>query len=163
MNDHLPKTRAEAVAARNSKYFTGVPCKRGHLAPRYVDNSVCMTCRAEDVRLKRQSERAARRADAPSDASDQLAVWNALVTSKEVKRHRAHILLSHPSAAEFLRAVPRLLRERYPHLTDGRLPTVAPPRPSATAKGLQAVSYFAHPEDRERVLVGLIAETTRAS
>jgi len=160
MNDHFPKTRAEAVAARNSKYFTGVPCKRGHLAPRYVDNSVCMTCRAEDVRLKRQSERAARRADAPSDALDQLAAWNALVKSEEVEHHRAHIILSHPSAAEFLRAVPRLLRERYPHLTDGRLPTMAPPKPGATAKGFRAVSYFAHPEDRERVLVGLIAETT---
>ena len=161
MNDHLPKTRAEAVAARSPKYFTGLPCKRGHLAPRYVDNSVCMTCRAEDVRFKRQSERAARRADAPSDALDQLATWKALVKSEEVERHRAHLNLSHPAAAEFLRAVPRLLRERYPHLTDGRLPTMAPPRPAATKRGLQAVSYFAHPEDRERVLVGLIAETTR--
>lgn len=61
----LPRTRAEAQAARSSKYFTGTPCKRGHLAPRYVDNSVCMRCRAEDVRARRQ-------ACAPAKPSPQL-------------------------------------------------------------------------------------------
>jgi hypothetical protein len=156
----LPKTRAEAVAAGTSKYFTGAPCKSGHLATRYTINSVCTDCHAERAaRWRAKGTRSA--ASVPGSATDQLAIWNALVASKEVKHHRAHILLSHPSAAEFLRAVPRLLLERYPHLTDGRLPTMAPLRLAATGKEFQAVSYFAHDEDRERVLVGLIAETTR--
>lgn len=159
MNNDLPKTRAEAIAAGSRKYFTGAPCKHGHLSVRYTTTMVCLGCaamRARDNRLFLTTRLPS------SDAPDQLAAWRVLVDSKEVERHRAHINLSHPSAAEFLRVVPRLLRERYPHLTDGRLPTMAPPRPSATAKGFRAVSYFAHPEDRERVLVGLIAETTSA-
>ena len=154
----LPKTRAEAVTAGASKYFTGSHCKSGHLAARYTINSVCTDCHAE--RAARWRAKGARPTPTSGSAPDQLAAWRALVESKEVRRHSAHVDLTHPATAEFLRAVPRLLRERYPHLTDGRLPTMAPPRPSATKLGLHAVSYFAHPEDRERVLVGLIAETT---
>lgn len=40
-------TRAEALAAKLSVYFTGVPCKQGHLANRYVRNWTCVTCHAE--------------------------------------------------------------------------------------------------------------------
>lgn len=152
----LPKTRAEAIAAGSRKYFTGAPCKHGHVSARYTTTMVCLGCasmRARDVRLFLATK-------LPSSAGDQLSAWRALVASGEVVRHRAHIDPTHPAAAEFLRAVPRLLRERYPHLTDGRLPTMAPPTRRTAAKGFRAVSYFAHPEDRERVLVGLIAETT---
>jgi hypothetical protein len=42
MNDLLPREKALALGAR--KYFTGKPCKYGHLAPRRVSNKVCVEC-----------------------------------------------------------------------------------------------------------------------
>lgn len=37
-------SRPEARAAGLRHYFTGAPCKRGHAAPRYVDNMTCTAC-----------------------------------------------------------------------------------------------------------------------
>lgn len=37
-------TRAEAIRSGASRYFTGVPCKRGHVAERYVASKTCRIC-----------------------------------------------------------------------------------------------------------------------
>ena len=39
----LPKTRAEAQATGAKYYFTGVPCKHGHIAPRKTKGA-CVEC-----------------------------------------------------------------------------------------------------------------------
>lgn len=39
----LPKTRAEAKASGAKYYFTGEPCKHGHIAPRKTKGA-CLTC-----------------------------------------------------------------------------------------------------------------------
>jgi len=39
--------KAAAVAAGEAQYFTGKPCKRGHIAPRSTANSTCMECDRE--------------------------------------------------------------------------------------------------------------------
>ena len=41
--DDLPKTRAEAKATGAKYYFTGEPCKHGHIAPRKTKGS-CVGC-----------------------------------------------------------------------------------------------------------------------
>lgn len=41
--NQLPKTRAEAMAIGAKYYFTGEPCKHGHIAPRKTKGS-CLTC-----------------------------------------------------------------------------------------------------------------------
>jgi 5-methylcytosine-specific restriction endonuclease McrA len=41
--EHLPKTRAEAIALSAKEYFTGKPCKQGHIAPRKTKGS-CTEC-----------------------------------------------------------------------------------------------------------------------
>lgn len=43
----LPKTRAEAKACGATHYFTGVPCSRGHIAPRKTKGA-CVECLKED-------------------------------------------------------------------------------------------------------------------
>ena len=43
----LPSTRAEAKAAGIVRYFTGVPCCRGHVAARYVNGYNCVVCTSE--------------------------------------------------------------------------------------------------------------------
>jgi hypothetical protein len=40
---NLPKTRAEAKATGSKYYFTGEPCKHGHIAPRKTKGS-CVEC-----------------------------------------------------------------------------------------------------------------------
>ena len=42
-NTNLPKTRAEAKAAGAAYYFTGEPCKHGHIAPRKTKGA-CVEC-----------------------------------------------------------------------------------------------------------------------
>jgi hypothetical protein len=49
----LPKSREEAKARGLDRYFTGVPCKHGHIAPRYVSTNNCLPCQAEHARRRR--------------------------------------------------------------------------------------------------------------
>jgi len=44
MFTHLPNTRSAAVAQRSTKYFTGEPCRQGHVTPRYTQSGTCMGC-----------------------------------------------------------------------------------------------------------------------
>jgi len=44
--------KAAAVAAGEPQYFTGKPCKRGHIAPRNTANSTCMECDREKYHAK---------------------------------------------------------------------------------------------------------------
>lgn len=43
----MKKSPIEAAAAGEEYYFTGVPCKNGHLSKRYTINSDCMECAKE--------------------------------------------------------------------------------------------------------------------
>jgi len=48
-------TRAEALAAGAGTYSSGVPCRHGHIAPRYTLNSACSECqrlRAKETRRR---------------------------------------------------------------------------------------------------------------
>lgn len=38
------RTRAEALASGSARYFTGKPCSRGHIAPRYTAGRACSEC-----------------------------------------------------------------------------------------------------------------------
>lgn len=40
----LPKTRAEAKARGLTRYFTGEPCGRGHVAERLTNSATCVVC-----------------------------------------------------------------------------------------------------------------------
>ena len=41
-------TRSEALAANLNKYFTGSPCKNGHIDLRYTKSGACQSCIAEN-------------------------------------------------------------------------------------------------------------------
>jgi hypothetical protein len=41
------KTRQEAIKNGDKQYFHGIPCKRGHIAPRQTCNGYCMECNKE--------------------------------------------------------------------------------------------------------------------
>lgn len=42
---NLPTTRAEALALGFRHYWTGAPCKRHHIEPRFTSDATCMACR----------------------------------------------------------------------------------------------------------------------
>jgi len=47
-HDSFPDTpRQAAFTRRDRHYFTGVPCKNGHVARRYVSNGACIICMHE--------------------------------------------------------------------------------------------------------------------
>lgn len=50
----MKTTRDEAIEAGDVRYYTGKPCIRGHIAPRYTTNTLCVACDAA-----RQKERMA--------------------------------------------------------------------------------------------------------
>lgn len=37
-------TRAQAIEQKLSKYFTGQPCKNGHISERFTSSSICIVC-----------------------------------------------------------------------------------------------------------------------
>jgi 5-methylcytosine-specific restriction endonuclease McrA len=40
----LPRSRQEAISCGSQFFFTGVPCKNGHISKRYVKGSTCQAC-----------------------------------------------------------------------------------------------------------------------
>ncbi len=44
MQGNNTQDRHDAAKAGRKVYFTGTPCKRGHLAHRYVSNGGCLEC-----------------------------------------------------------------------------------------------------------------------
>lgn len=55
-------TRAEAIAAGSTTYFTGVACKNGHIAKRWASDYSCNGCRTALTRANYAKNRDARRA-----------------------------------------------------------------------------------------------------
>lgn len=45
--ENLPASRAEARKLSRKYYYTGKPCKNGHLAERITRNSLCIECKRE--------------------------------------------------------------------------------------------------------------------
>jgi hypothetical protein len=43
-------SRTEALAYGLKRYFTGIPCPRGHVCERQVSNYVCCNCNIENMR-----------------------------------------------------------------------------------------------------------------
>lgn len=58
MNE-LPNTREAARALDMNRYFTGHPCRNGHIAPRRVQNDDCVACR----KIRERRRRARREAE----------------------------------------------------------------------------------------------------
>ena len=50
-------SRKEAMEAGLERYFTGKPCKSGHIAERYVNDGHCLCCNAEKNKKYRQDNK----------------------------------------------------------------------------------------------------------
>jgi len=81
----LPTTRAEAKAIGASHYFTGKPCKHGHIAPRLVKGT-CIECRK--VEWQAQNER---RKELPKSDAAKAAGRRYYQKNKELVKARANL------------------------------------------------------------------------
>lgn len=48
-------TRDEAIEAGSNRYFTGLPCQKGHMVERKVKGYVCTTCARNRQKLRRKA------------------------------------------------------------------------------------------------------------
>jgi hypothetical protein len=46
----LPRSREDARSRGLDRFFSGIPCKRGHLSPPYVSTTNCVACQREHAR-----------------------------------------------------------------------------------------------------------------
>lgn len=51
----LPKKRSDALSLSFTHYYTGKPCKRGHIEPRSASKGRCLRCCAEDTAKARRT------------------------------------------------------------------------------------------------------------
>ena len=49
MNHDLPKSKKEAKALGIRQYFTGIPCKNGHIDKRYTNTGICYSCKNKNM------------------------------------------------------------------------------------------------------------------
>lgn len=54
-------TKKKAIEEGLKLYFTGVPCKHGHIDPRYTASGVCRQCHRDFMRNHRRKIMAKRR------------------------------------------------------------------------------------------------------
>ncbi len=78
LNTNLPRTRAEALDLGFTRYWTGVPCKKGHVAPRFVSSGGCVECQ--------RANSAAWKAANPVKARASSAAWKS-ANRKQRRRH----------------------------------------------------------------------------
>jgi hypothetical protein len=70
-------TRASAALAGSVRFFTGIPCKRGHLADRFTSNGGCADCINVQVSKRGTNVRGATfvfAADEPTPTLDEMAI-----------------------------------------------------------------------------------------
>lgn len=134
----LPTTRREALSAGVSHYFTGRPCKQGHIRKRQATDGSCVEC----TRL-RAARRYARAPEAYAEASRK---WR-LKNPAYVERNRERICANGEA-----------YRRRHPELHAAR-------RALQRARKLAATPAWAGPHDRAvemrlRALGKVMAEVT---
>ena len=96
--NYIPKTRAEAKAADASYYFTGVPCKHGHVALRKTKGS-CTECLKEEWK-----QSAGKRAD-------YFREYNRREEVKDAKN--AYYLRNYSDVVAKARSTPNELKNQY--------------------------------------------------
>lgn len=64
---HFPRTRSEAKSVGSKYYFTGKPCKHGHISPRLVKGT-CMECRKLEWAKENERRKSLPKSDAAKAA-----------------------------------------------------------------------------------------------
>lgn len=93
MNSLLIVSRKEAKARGLTRYFTGMPCKHGHVAERYVGNTHCIDCALGRYAANPEKGRAASAAWGAANLEKKRAIfraWAAANPERERERKAAY-------------------------------------------------------------------------
>jgi len=114
--DNLPRTRAEAKASGATHYFTGEPCKHGHIAPRKTKGA-CLEClkvewqkgneaRAEYFKQYNQSEAGQKAKKSYYERNKEAVIARAAARPKEERsKHREKYKIQNPELYKSLTSV----------------------------------------------------------
>jgi 5-methylcytosine-specific restriction endonuclease McrA len=116
-------SRSDARAAGLKKFFTGVPCKRGHSSERWVRDGKCAVCRLatekryEDANIeqRRQSSADLRSAD-PKRWSDRVLKHRSKNIERYRERERAYSAENRETRKGWVKANPdkvKAIKEKY--------------------------------------------------
>lgn len=91
----VPTSRADALAAGVCRYFTGVPCKHGHISVRLSKTAHCVRCRADEKSSHRHKDRSRAWRDSNPDRVRELrrrSYWKDVEASREANKenYRKH-------------------------------------------------------------------------
>lgn len=129
----LPKTRKEAIEQDAKFYFTGLPCKQGHIAPR-LRKGTCTECR----KLDWQKQNEARKQKPKSEAAKQ-AGRRYYERNKELVKARAA-------------ARPAEVKRKYRRKYDANNPEQRKLRTNLRRKRFrQATPPWLSPTDRDKI------------
>jgi hypothetical protein len=135
------KTRKQAMMAGENRYFTGKPCKNGHMSFRYVQSGACYDC-INAGRISEDSPTAKAREQRLTEAATVLQAKNLVKENLALVKVRLF-----PSEREGVAlAAYALAAMRFPSLAPADIdPRVAPigREPSGTA----LYSFYCHDED----------------
>jgi len=89
----MQKSRAAAQRVGDKHYFTGEPCVRGHVAPRFTSIGKCMVCAREDAMRQHVHTTNKRRAysDGAGFVAAATALHNGLYSYNRVNYRGAHV------------------------------------------------------------------------
>ena len=83
----LPKTRKEAIEQGSKYYFTGKPCKHGHVSKRISSNRACFVCGYEQsVNYRKENLEKVRAIEAKSKKKDYLKNRNERIKKSKMWR-----------------------------------------------------------------------------
>jgi hypothetical protein len=126
-------SRSDAIAQQRRLYFTGKPCRNGHVAPRYVQSCTCRECIGASVSRQRGGL-----ADPQRDARATYRERTSLI--------RLRLPLHSLPAVRSIAA--GLLASRFPGLAaDGRTVFDVEPSPVRKAGGTAMCRFRVHEDD----------------
>lgn len=110
----LVVTRAQARERNLSRYFTGLPCCRGHISERVTANGCCRECQIND---RRSPEAKARDREYYNSNKERIYLVSKIWVAANRDRHRELQKRSaeRPSSKETNRLASARIRERNPH------------------------------------------------
>lgn len=118
--NNFPKTRREAKEVGAVQYYTGKPCKRGHLSPKFTSSGSCVRCMSDDYQTRQDIILSRSRqwyADNRELTLKRNKInWNRWYTQQDNRqRHNTQAMEWQQTHREHTRAARKRWREKNPH------------------------------------------------
>jgi hypothetical protein len=100
--NNLPRSREDARRLGLRHFFTGRPCKYGHIAPRYVSTTQCVICQLEYTRKNSGHQARPSKSAYLTRARTTIEAWGGVLLSSEYVSAKTKLEVYCPRGHEFL-------------------------------------------------------------